>query len=115
MLKLKKGDTIKVVLGRDHGREGVVEKVNPKEKTVLVPGVNMYKRAIKGTPGREGGIYDLPRPLAFPKVALVCPHCKKETRVGFSIVDNIKHRICKKCGREIDSAKPAQKGGKKQK
>ena len=103
MLKLKVGDTIKVTLGKDRGREGKIEKVSPKEMLVIVPGVNMYKKHVKGMGETKGGIYDIPRPLSFGKVALVCPKCKKVTRVGFKFAGKEKVRVCRKCGKEIDS------------
>lgn len=102
MLKVKVGDTIKVTAGKDKGQEGVVESVNPKDMTIVVQGVNVYKKHVKGIPGREGGIYEISRPLPFGKFAVVCPKCKKPTRVGFSVIDNNKVRTCKKCKREID-------------
>ncbi|MCS7091942.1 MAG: 50S ribosomal protein L24 [Patescibacteria group bacterium] len=102
MIKVKIGDTIKVTIGKDKGREGIVESVNPKDMTIIVQGINMYKKHVKGVPGREGGIYDIARPLPFGKFAIVCPKCKKQTRIGFSVIDNTKVRICKKCKREID-------------
>jgi large subunit ribosomal protein L24 len=105
MLKLKKGDKIKVLMGKDKGREAEVEKLLIKSGKVLVPGVNMYKKHVKGVQGQKGGIYDVPRPLLFSKVALVCPKCKKATRVGFKDVAGEKMRICRKCGREIDTKK----------
>lgn len=105
MLKLKKGDKIKVLMGKDKGREGEIEKISPSERLVYVPGVNMYKKHVKGVQGQKGGIYDVPRPLTMSKVALVCPKCKKTTRVGFKMVGNEKVRICLKCDREIDSKK----------
>jgi large subunit ribosomal protein L24 len=104
MLKFKVGDNVKITLGKDAGHEGKIEIVNLKEKTVIVPGVNMYKKHVKGTPGKEGtkgGIYDLPRPLSFGKIALICPKCKKITRVGFRVVEKEKVRICRKCNKEI--------------
>jgi len=104
-MKLRKGDKIKVLRGKDRGREGEVEKVILKKSVVLVPGVNVYKKHVKGVSGRKGGIYDIPRPLPVSKVALVCPKCKKPTRIGFKYVSNEKLRVCKKCGREIDSKK----------
>jgi large subunit ribosomal protein L24 len=103
MLKLKKGDTIKVTIGKDKGREAKIEKVMPKESLVLVPGVNMYKKHVKGVGEQKGGIYDIPRPLSFGKIALVCPKCKKITRVGFKMAGEEKVRVCKKCGKEIDT------------
>jgi large subunit ribosomal protein L24 len=103
MLKLKVGDKIKVLLGKDKGRDGEIEKILPRKGKVVVPGVNIYKRHMKGSQGQKGGIYEIPRPLIYSKVALVCPKCKKATRVGFKVVGDSKLRICKKCGREIDT------------
>ena len=80
MLKIKIGDTVKVLSGKDKGREGKVEKVLFKNSTCVVPGLNMYKRHVKGKPGQKGGIYDVPRPLALSKVMLVCPKCKRATK-----------------------------------
>lgn len=105
MLKFKVGDTVKVTLGKDKGRQGKIERVFPKKSLILVPGINMYKKHVKGAQGQKGGVYDIPRPLAFSKVALVCPKCKKTTRVGFRQAGNEKTRICRKCKKEIGSKK----------
>ena len=102
MLKLKVNDTVKITIGKDKGREGKIEKIMPKEAKILVPGVNMYKKHVKGMGETKGGIYDIPRPLSLGKVALICPKCKKVTRVGFKFAGSQKVRICKKCGKEID-------------
>jgi len=103
MLKLKIGDTVKIMAGKDKGRDGKIEKILPKERKVIVPGVNIYKKHVKGFGDVKGGVYDLPRPLALSKVALVCPKCKKITRVGFKFAGEQKVRICKKCKREVDA------------
>jgi|SRR3989304_4849042 len=111
MLKFKKDDTVKITAGKDHGREGKIEKILPKEMKVIVPGVNMYKKHVKSMGETKGGIYDIPRPLTLGKIALICPKCKKITRVGFSRIAGSgfagkfgdKVRICRKCGKEIDS------------
>lgn len=103
MLKFKVGDTVKVTSGKDKGREGKIEKIFPKDGRVLIPGINFYKKHVKGATGRKGGIYDIPRPLSFAKIALICPKCKKVARVGFRVYENDKLRFCKKCGREIDT------------
>lgn len=106
MLKFKVGDTVKITAGKDKGREGKIERIFPKTMQVLVPGINVYKKHVKGYAGREGqksGIYEIPRPLPFGKIALVCPKCKKQTRVGFKLVGETKLRFCKKCGKEIDT------------
>ena len=103
MLKFKIGDTVKITAGKDHGREGKIELVMPTENKVIIPGVNMYKKHVKGQGDNKGGVYDLPRALGFGKIALLCPKCKKITRVGFKLVGKEKLRICKKCGKEIDT------------
>lgn len=101
MLKIKIGDTVKITAGKDKGREGKVEMVLPKRSSVVVPEVNMYKKHVKGQQGQKGGMYDLPRPLNVAKVALVCPNCKKQTRVGFEIEKDTKVRVCLKCKKQI--------------
>ena len=108
MLKFKLGDTVRITIGKDKGRDGKIERLFPKKELVIVPGLNMYKKHVKGVEGatgqgQKGGIYDLPRPLPFGKIALICPKCKKITRVGFKDYKNEKVRFCKKCKREIDT------------
>lgn len=103
MLKFKIGDKVKITAGKDKGREGALESILLKEGKAIVPGINVYKKHIKGSPGQKGGIYDIPRPIDFSKMAIVCPKCNKVTRVGFKISGNEKVRICRKCGREIDT------------
>lgn len=111
MLKFKVGDKVKITIGKDKGREGTIEKIFPKSSSVLIPGMNIYRKHVKGQTGQKGGIYEVPRPLSFSKIALVCPKCKKLTRVGFKKDGKEKLRVCKKCKREIDIGKR----GKKQK
>ncbi len=103
MKKLKIGDTIKVIAGKDKGRDGKIEKIFSKDGTVLVPGVNVYKKHVKSFEGQKGGVFDIPRALPFSKVALICPKCKKPTRVAFKILAKEKVRICAKCRKEIDA------------
>jgi large subunit ribosomal protein L24 len=103
MIKFKKGDTVKIMIGKDKGREAKIEKILPTEEKVLIPGVNLYKKHVKGFGDVKGGVYDIPRPLGFGKIALVCPKCKKITRVGFKFAGEEKVRICKKCRKEIDT------------
>jgi len=102
MLKFKAGDNIKVTSGKDKGREGTIEKILVSKASAIIPGMNIYKKHVKGQQGQKGGIYDIPRALPFSKIALVCPKCKKTTRVGFRIIDEVKERVCKKCGKSID-------------
>lgn len=101
MNKIKKGDNVKVLLGKDSGRTGTVDKVLVKSGKVVVAGINIYKRSVKRTGQNQGGIIDLVKPVDISNVALVCPNCKKITRVGFKIEGKEKIRICRKCGKEI--------------
>jgi len=103
MLKFRIGDQVKVTVGKDKGREGKIEKVFPKKASVLIPDINIYKKHVKGVTGQKGGIYDVPRALSFSKIMLICPKCKKETRVGFRVLAKEKVRVCRKCGKEIGS------------
>lgn len=105
MLKFKVGDEVKITSGKDKGREGEIEKIFPKKSLVLIPEVNVYKKHVKAalTVDKKGGIYDIPRPLSVAKIALICPKCKKVTRVGFEVKDGKKTRICKKCGKSIET------------
>lgn len=102
MTKFKKGDTVKITAGKDKGRVGKIEKIFPTENKVLIPEVNLYKKHVKSVGDVKGGIYSLPRPLGFGKIALICPECKKITRVGFKFVEKEKVRICRKCKKEIE-------------
>ena len=103
MIKFKVGDQVKITVGKDKGREGKIEKIIPAEEKVIIPDVNLYKKHVKGFGDVKGGIYPIPRPMGFGKIALVCPKCKKVTRVGFKFAGEEKVRICKKCKKEIDS------------
>ncbi len=97
-MKLRKGDEITITAGKDKGKKGKIETILPKEQAVLILGKNMYKRHLKRRDEKNpGGIVDMPRPLPVSNIALVCPKCKKLTRVGFSVFGNEKQRICRKC------------------
>lgn len=103
--KIKKGDKVKVLLGKDRGKEGKVERMLSREGKVIMLGINMYKRHVRKQANLAGGILDIPKPLDISNVALVCPNCNKVTRVGFKKVGNDKVRICKKCHKEIKGGK----------
>ncbi|MDO8488039.1 MAG: 50S ribosomal protein L24 [bacterium] len=107
-MKIKKGDTIQVLTGKDRGRQGKVERVFLADQTVLVPGINQYKKHRKRQSETvPGEILILDRPLAISKVALICPTCKQPTRVGYRITGDEKARICRKCESIIDGAAKA--------
>lgn len=97
-MKLRKGDTVIIITGKDKGKKGKVERVSLKSGTVLVPDTNMYKRHVKKSEAfPQGGIIDIARPLDIAKVALVCPQCGKATRVGYLVDGSGKKRICRTC------------------
>ena len=97
-MKIKKGDKVKIILGKDRGREGQVEKVFPKSGKVLVAGLNLYKKHVRPKKeGEKGGVVEISRPLAVSKVALICPKCGQPTRVGYQLSGKEKIRICRKC------------------
>src|SRR3989344_5751766 len=100
-MKLKKGDTVMITVGKDKGKQGKVERVYPKDGTVLVPGVHEYKKHVKRQGERPGEILTLARPTNIANVALICPKCKQRTRVGYRIVNDQKNRICRKCEADL--------------
>lgn len=96
-MKLKKNDLVKVLVGKDRGREAKIEVVKPRSGRVLLTGINAYKRHLKPRNGQKGGIIDLNRPLLASKVALLCPKCHKITRIGWQVTQDGKKRFCRKC------------------
>ena len=98
-MKFKKGDTVKIIKGKDKSRKGKIEKVLPKLNKVLIPGINVYKKHLKPRgEGQPGGIVEIVKPLPVSNVALLCPKCNKQTRVGYQLdKSGSKHRICRKC------------------
>ncbi|MBI2022520.1 50S ribosomal protein L24 [Candidatus Daviesbacteria bacterium] len=97
MQKILKGDNVMVQLGKDRGKTGTIERVLAKEGKVFVGGANLVKRHVKRQGQIEGGIIDIIKPMNISNVALICPKCKKPTRIGFVVEGQTKKRICKKC------------------
>ena len=104
--KIRKGDKVIVLSGRDKGRTGEVFEVRPIEGTALVRGVNLVKRHQKQTQAQEGGIISKEAPIHLSNIALADPKGGKATRVGFKFVgkgdDRKKVRVAKRSGAEID-------------
>lgn len=97
-MKLKKGDTVKVLSGNDKGKIGEILEIIPKTEKVVVKGVNIRKKHIKPKKqGEEGGIIPIEKEIHASKVNVVCPKCNKPTKIGFEKVKEEKVRICKKC------------------
>ena len=104
--RIRKGDKVVVLSGRDKGRSGEVIAVHPSEERALVRGVNMVKRHQKQTAQQEGGIISKELPVHLSNVAIADPKDGKPTRVGFKFVgsgdDRKKIRVAKRSGVEID-------------
>ena len=104
--KLKKGDTVVVITGRDKGRSGEIIEMRRGEKRALVRGINMVKRHQRQTATAEGGIISKEAPVHLSNIALADPKDGKPTRVGFKVVgtgeERKKVRVAKRSGVEID-------------
>lgn len=102
-MKIKTNDKIKVISGKDAGKTGKVIQVFPKEERVVVEGVNMIKKSMKANKkGEKGQVIELAGPMHMSNVALVCPKCGRETRVGYKTEGDTKQRVCRKCKELID-------------
>ncbi len=100
--KIKKGDNVVVLAGRDKGKHGEVIEVRPKENRALVRGVNMVRRHQRQSATQEGGIISKEGPINLSNIALEDPKDGKATRVGFKILaDGKKVRIAKRSGEQI--------------
>jgi large subunit ribosomal protein L24 len=100
-MKLKKGDRVRVLSGKDRGKEGEIMRAIPQRGMVIVDGVNQVKKhqkALRAT--MQAGIIDKDMPMPVSKVAIVCPSCGP-TRVGYRFDGNNKVRICRKCGGDL--------------
>ena len=101
--KIRKGDKVVVLSGRDRGRTGEVIEVRPDEGRALVRGVNLVKRHQKQTAQQEGGIVSKEAPIHLSNIAYADPKDGKATRIGFKVLtDGKKVRIAKRSGAEID-------------
>jgi large subunit ribosomal protein L24 len=118
-LKLKKGDTVQMLSGKDRGKQGRLIDVRPRDGKVIVENLNVQKKHQKPRPIRDanrmggtqiapGGIIDRPAAVPASNVMLVCPTCKLPTRIGYTFKEGkggrVKVRVCKRdgCGQEID-------------
>ncbi len=100
--KIKKGDKVVVITGRDKGRKGEVTQVFPKEGKALVSGVNLVKRHQKQSQTAEGGIISKEAPIQLSNIAIADPKDGAPTRVGFKIEGDRKVRFAKRSGELID-------------
>jgi large subunit ribosomal protein L24 len=105
MQRVKRNDTVKIISGKDKGKEGRVVRVYPAEGRVFVEGVNIatkHRRVQRTNQGaREGGIIHEEVPIQLSNVMPVCPKCDVPTRVGIKVINDEKLRFCRKCESEF--------------
>jgi len=101
-MKVKKGDSVLIIAGKDKGRTGKITKALPKDLKVLVEGINLRKKHVRPKKeGEKGQVVDIPSVMDASNVKLICPKCGKVTRVGYKIDKDIKNRVCKSCKQVI--------------
>ncbi len=102
-MKIKKGDKVLITTGKDRNKTGKVLKSFPKEGKVIVEGANLIKKHQRPQKrGEKGQIVQMPAKMDISNVAMICPHCKKKTRVGYDFdKKGDKYRICKKCDKKL--------------
>lgn len=103
-MNVKKGDTVVVIAGKDKGKKGKILKVSPKDRRVVVEGVNIVHRHTKPTQQLpQGGIIENEAPVHVSNVQLLCSRCNNVARTGRKVLDGGKKvRYCKKCGEVVD-------------
>ncbi len=101
-MKIKKGDTVKIIKGKDKGKTGKVLKVFFKNNKILIEGLNLFKKHVRPKrQGEKGEIVLVPRPINVSNVMLFCQNCKNATRVGYIFENENKARYCKKCSARL--------------
>jgi len=104
-LKIKRGDTVEAISGKEKGKRGKVLKVLPSDAKVqvLIEKLNIVKKLMKPSQkNKEGGILETEGPIHISNVSIVCPKCDKVTKVGFQLSNDKRMRYCKKCKEIID-------------
>ncbi len=96
-MKIKKGDKVKIIYGKERGKESSVEKAFSSEKKAIVLGVNVVRRHLKKGSRDKGGIVEITKKIPISRMMLICPKCSKPTRVGYFVSNEKKLRQCRKC------------------
>ncbi len=101
-MKIKKGDKVKIMSGKDRGKSGAVIRALLKKAKVTVEGVNLYKKRIKPRrTGEKGETVLVARPVSVSNVMILCSNCNNPARIGYRFESDQKIRYCKKCGSKI--------------
>ncbi len=102
-MSIRKGDRVKVIAGKDKGKESRVLRAYPEKQRLVVEGVSMIKKAQRpSNKNPQGGILEVEGTIHVSNVLLLCPSCSQATRIGRKREDGVRVRVCKKCGKEID-------------
>lgn len=103
MYKIRKGDTVGVIKGKDVGKKGKVLSVNPQEGRAIVGGINLIKKHRRQTrQDQQGGIVSIEAPINLANLMLICKNCNRPARIGFKVLtDGTKSRFCKSCNEVI--------------
>ncbi|MGB3988370.1 MAG: 50S ribosomal protein L24 [Minisyncoccales bacterium] len=101
-MRIKKGDIVMVIAGKDKGKKGKILQALPSDKRIVIENVNLRKKSVKARKGGEKGqIVEFPAPIDVSNAMIFCPKCQKAVRVGYLFKDGKKVRICKKCKVEL--------------
>lgn len=101
-MKIKTNDMVLIISGKDRGKKGKVTTSIPEKNRIIIDGMNIRKKHVRPKKeGEKGQIVEVPAPLNVSNVKLICPKCKKATRIGYKVVEKNKFRMCKKCNQEI--------------
>lgn len=102
-MKLKKGDTVQILTGKDKGKKGKVLQFLPEKGSALIEGLNLVKKHKRQTrQDQQGGIVSIEAPLNISNLAFFCRHCNRPVRIGFTVLkDGSKSRFCRKCKESI--------------
>lgn len=101
-MRIKKGDTVLIISGKDKGRKGKVLEAFPKNNKIVVEGMNIIKKHRRPRNEREKGqVVELSKPINVSNVKLICPKCSKPVRIGYKVAEKAKYRVCKKCKQEL--------------
>jgi large subunit ribosomal protein L24 len=102
-LNVHRGDRVKVITGKDKGKEGKVLRAFPEKQRVVVEGVHRIKKHTRPTQKHpQGGILEIEGTIHASNVMLVCPSCSEPTRVGYRREDGVRLRVCKNCGKQVE-------------
>ena len=101
-MKIKKGDNVLVITGKDRGKKGKVLRALPREARIVVEGANIRKKHVRAKrAGQKGQMVEMPGVFSVSNVKLLCPKCGKAIRIGYKVEGAKKVRVCKKCNMEV--------------